>query len=281
VGFEATLWAAADKLRGHMDAAECKHVVLGLVFLKYISEGVAADPIASVCHDAGEHRSPSRRAVLSNAGGVTRERRHCTNTLDPRPHDPGPAPCPFSRIMRMVSDEDTAVTRRFVEDAKDALRFLHDDFGFVGPCVGQGPFAVWVNFKGAATGVKATFDTLDRVVEVLVVKLVDGQLPPYDETESTHYVDVVTLASLRGETVDLELRSLSGEALRRILSRSAEVVKGFGDILRGDLRRFDQAIGERRAHISRLEADYQRELASEETRSLRRRFSRWFGRLRR
>jgi len=38
LGFEQTLWAAADKLRGHMDAAEYKHVVLGLVFLKYISD---------------------------------------------------------------------------------------------------------------------------------------------------------------------------------------------------------------------------------------------------
>lgn len=38
LGFEATLWAAADKLRGHMDAAEYKHVVLGLIFLKYISD---------------------------------------------------------------------------------------------------------------------------------------------------------------------------------------------------------------------------------------------------
>ena len=38
VGFEATLWAAADKLRNNMDAAEYKHVVLGLIFLKYISD---------------------------------------------------------------------------------------------------------------------------------------------------------------------------------------------------------------------------------------------------
>jgi type I restriction enzyme M protein len=36
--FEATLWAAADKLRGNMDAAEYKHVALGLIFLKYISD---------------------------------------------------------------------------------------------------------------------------------------------------------------------------------------------------------------------------------------------------
>src|SRR4030042_73429 len=36
--FEATLWQAADKLRKNMDAAEYKHVVLGLIFLKYISD---------------------------------------------------------------------------------------------------------------------------------------------------------------------------------------------------------------------------------------------------
>jgi len=38
LGFEDKLWAAADKLRGNMDAAEYKHVVLGLIFLKYISD---------------------------------------------------------------------------------------------------------------------------------------------------------------------------------------------------------------------------------------------------
>ncbi len=36
--FEAPLWAAADKLRGNMDAAEYKHVALGLIFLKFISD---------------------------------------------------------------------------------------------------------------------------------------------------------------------------------------------------------------------------------------------------
>lgn len=38
LGFEAQLWAAADALRNNMDAAEYKHVVLGLIFLKYISD---------------------------------------------------------------------------------------------------------------------------------------------------------------------------------------------------------------------------------------------------
>jgi type I restriction enzyme M protein len=38
LGFEAKLWAAADALRSNMDAAEYKHIVLGLIFLKYISD---------------------------------------------------------------------------------------------------------------------------------------------------------------------------------------------------------------------------------------------------
>src|SRR5690606_3075152 len=38
IEFEAKLWQAADKLRNNMDAAEYKHVVLGLIFLKYISD---------------------------------------------------------------------------------------------------------------------------------------------------------------------------------------------------------------------------------------------------
>ncbi len=38
IGFEQKLWLAADKLRSNMDAAEYKHVVLGLIFLKYISD---------------------------------------------------------------------------------------------------------------------------------------------------------------------------------------------------------------------------------------------------
>ncbi len=38
MGYEADLWATANTLRGSMDAAEYKHVVLGLIFLKYVSD---------------------------------------------------------------------------------------------------------------------------------------------------------------------------------------------------------------------------------------------------
>ena len=36
--FKQTLWKTADSLRAQMDAAEYKHIVLGLIFLKYISD---------------------------------------------------------------------------------------------------------------------------------------------------------------------------------------------------------------------------------------------------
>jgi type I restriction enzyme M protein len=45
VGYEAELWWMADALRGSMDAAEYKHVVLGLIFLKYISDAFEAQHV--------------------------------------------------------------------------------------------------------------------------------------------------------------------------------------------------------------------------------------------
>ena len=42
--FEAKLWRMADALRGSMDAAEYKHVVLGLIFLKYIFRRLRGGP---------------------------------------------------------------------------------------------------------------------------------------------------------------------------------------------------------------------------------------------
>ena len=58
-GHEAELWAMADALRGSMDAAEYKHVVLGLIFLKYISDAFEerhAAVLAEFGEDAAEDR---------------------------------------------------------------------------------------------------------------------------------------------------------------------------------------------------------------------------------
>jgi type I restriction enzyme M protein len=53
-----TLWATADKLRANMDAAEYKHLVLGLIFVKYISDTFAArraDLTARLTNPADEY----------------------------------------------------------------------------------------------------------------------------------------------------------------------------------------------------------------------------------
>jgi type I restriction enzyme M protein len=42
IGFEAELFQAADKLRGNLEPSEYKHVALGLIFLKYISDAFEA-----------------------------------------------------------------------------------------------------------------------------------------------------------------------------------------------------------------------------------------------
>ena len=44
IGFEDAIWRAADKLRGNLNASEYEGVVLGLIFLKYISDKFEANP---------------------------------------------------------------------------------------------------------------------------------------------------------------------------------------------------------------------------------------------
>jgi hypothetical protein len=52
LGFEAKLWLTADKLRNNMDAAEYKHVVLGLIFLKYISDTSGRQRVPTECFNS-------------------------------------------------------------------------------------------------------------------------------------------------------------------------------------------------------------------------------------
>lgn len=65
LGFENQLWAAADKLRGHMDASEYKHVVLGLIFLKYISDAFEAKYKELESKKESEYTDPEDRDEYS------------------------------------------------------------------------------------------------------------------------------------------------------------------------------------------------------------------------
>ena len=63
-GYEADLWAMADALRGSMDAAEYKHVVLGLIFLKYISDAFE-ERHAAVLAEWGEEAAEDRDEYIA------------------------------------------------------------------------------------------------------------------------------------------------------------------------------------------------------------------------
>ena len=63
-GYEAELWAMADALRGSMDAGEYKHVVLGLVFLKYISDAFE-ERHAAVLAEWGEEAAEDRDEYIA------------------------------------------------------------------------------------------------------------------------------------------------------------------------------------------------------------------------
>ena len=58
-GYEAELWDMANALRGSMDAAEYKHVVLGLIFLKYVSDAFA-ERRAAVLAEGGAEAAEDR-----------------------------------------------------------------------------------------------------------------------------------------------------------------------------------------------------------------------------
>ena len=74
IDFEDKLWKAADKLRNNMDAAEYKHVVLGLIFLKYISDafGVLHEKLS---HEAGADPEDSDEYEAENVFWVPKEAR--------------------------------------------------------------------------------------------------------------------------------------------------------------------------------------------------------------
>ena len=58
LGFEAQLWAAADKLRGNMEPSDYKHVALGLIFLKYISDAFEAKRAALLKDELADPEDP-------------------------------------------------------------------------------------------------------------------------------------------------------------------------------------------------------------------------------
>ena len=75
VGYEAELWQMADALRGSMDAAEYKHVVLGLIFLKYISDAFEAKHAELAAQKAEAPIPRMRTSTAPRASSGCRRRR--------------------------------------------------------------------------------------------------------------------------------------------------------------------------------------------------------------
>jgi len=104
LGFEAKLWLAADKLRNNMDAAEYKHVVLGLIFLKYVSdafEEMRAKLAAGTGDYAGADPEDADEYRAENVFWVPQEGRW--------PHLQGKAKQP--QIGKLVDDAMLAIER--------------------------------------------------------------------------------------------------------------------------------------------------------------------------
>ena len=76
LGFEAELWQTADALRSNMDAAEYKHVVLGLIFLKYISDAFEEQHAELEAEKAqgADPEDPDEYRALTTSSGCRRRR---------------------------------------------------------------------------------------------------------------------------------------------------------------------------------------------------------------
>ncbi len=74
LGFEAQLWATADKLRGNMEPSDYKHVALGLIFLKYISDAFEARRAVLLKEDLADAEDPEEY-LAENVFWVPKEAR--------------------------------------------------------------------------------------------------------------------------------------------------------------------------------------------------------------
>ena len=86
IGFEDKLWKAADKMRNNMDPAEYKHVVLGLIFLKYISDAFEEKYDQLKSEDLADPEDPDEY-LADNIFWVSKEARWSLikdNSKDPR-----------------------------------------------------------------------------------------------------------------------------------------------------------------------------------------------------
>lgn len=193
LGFEAKLWATADALRNNMDAAEYKHVVLGLIFLKYISDAFEAKHVELVAQkkegadpeDPDEYRAvsifwvpkearwthlkasapqPTVGTLVDNAmAAIERDNPSLKGVL---PKDFGRAGLDIQRLGQIINLVSDIALGSPANRAKDTLGRVYEYF-----------LARFASAEGKSGG---QFYTPSRVVRVLVEMLAPYKGRVYD-----------------------------------------------------------------------------------------------------
>ena len=163
LGFEAKLWAAADALRNNMDAAEYKHVVLGLIFLKYISDAFEAKHAELEAQKAqgAEPEDPDEYRAVS-IFWVPKEARwqHLK------------ASAPQATIGTLVDDAMAAIER----DNPSLKGVLPKDFGRAGLDKQRlGQIINLVSDVALGTAADRAKDTLGRVYEYFLARVASAE----------------------------------------------------------------------------------------------------------
>jgi type I restriction enzyme M protein len=191
--FEAKLWAAADSLRNNMDAAEYKHVVLGLIFLKYISdacEGEHAELVAQAALGADAEDPDEYRA--GNIFWVPQEARWS--------HLKGNAPQPT--IGKLVDDAMTAIER----DNPSLKGVLPKDYGRPGLDKQRlGQIINLVSDIALGSAADKAKDTLGRVYEYFLARFARAEGKSGGQVYPPSYVVrvlVEMLAPYKGRVYD-------------------------------------------------------------------------------
>lgn len=163
LGFEQKLWQAADALRNNMDAAEYKHVVLGLIFLKYISDAFEAKhaELESQKAQGADAEDPDEYRAVS-IFWVPKEARWA--------HLKANAPQPT--IGKLVDDAMTAIER----DNPSLKGVLPKDFGRPGLDKQRlGQIINLVSDIALGSAADRAKDTLGRVYEYFLARFASAE----------------------------------------------------------------------------------------------------------
>ena len=179
LGFENKLWEAADLLRNNMDPAEYKHVVLGLLFLKYIEDAfderrealrtAVADPGSDYHVDEGA-REAELEAILEDRDEYTAENVFWV-----------PAPARWSHIQAQAKQPTIGKT---IDDAMDAIERENPALKGVLPKVfalpnldkhGLGKLIDIFSSIGLGTKEQQDKDTLGRIYEYFLSRFASAE----------------------------------------------------------------------------------------------------------